>query len=337
LAGATKQKREVYCFDADTGKLQWQREVGGTVQREAKPPKVGEGTGYAAPTMACDGQRVFAIFANGDISAFDLAGNPAWVRSLGVPKNSYGHASSLSVYQDLVIVQYDQGSSKDNKSQLLALRVTSGETAWSVPRAVPNSWASPIVIEHEGAPQIITAADPWVIAYQPSNGEEIWRAKCLQYDVGPSPVYERGVVYVVSEFPCLSAVRADGRGDVTETHVLWTADAGLPDTASPLVTDQFVLLAASFGTVTCYDVAKGDEPLWEEDFDGSFSSSPSRVGSRVYLFATEGKAWIVEPSREECRRVSEADLGEECVTSPAFQPGRIYIRGKKHLFCIGSE
>jgi outer membrane protein assembly factor BamB len=95
-----------------------------------------------------------------------------------------------------------------------------------------------------------------------------------------------------------------------------------------------VFLLASEGTLTCYDAVKGGV-LWAEEFEEQFSASPSLVGNRVYLIANSGKAWIVEPTREKCKRIGEADLGEECVTSPAFQDGRIYLRGKDHVFCIG--
>jgi outer membrane protein assembly factor BamB len=256
---------------------------------------------------------------------------------LGVPVNSYGHAASLALDRDRLIIQFDQALKKDKKSRLLALDAVTGDTVWEVPREVPNSWPSPIVIEHDGIAQIITCADPWVIDYAADDGKELWRAKCLSGDVGPSPVYRAGRVYVVNEFPALSVIEAGGAGDVTDTHIKWEADIGLPDCCSPLVTDDFVLLAASFGVLTCYDAKTGDaEPLWEAEFDdANFTSSPTLAGRWVYLFDDAGKVWIVEPTRDECKRIAENDLGEECVTSPAFQDGRLYIRGKEHLFGIG--
>jgi outer membrane protein assembly factor BamB len=176
-----------------------------------------------------------------------------------------------------------------------------------------------------------------VIANSPQDGKEIWRANCFERaEVGPSPVFVDGIVFAANDAATLSAIRADGSGDVTDTHVLWSADFGMPDTCSPLVTDEFVLLM-SVGLLTCYDKKEGGDPLWEEDLAADFTSSPGLVGNRVYLFGLEGKVLIVEPTRDECKQIAEADLGEECVTSPAFQDGRIYIRGNEHLFCIGSE
>jgi outer membrane protein assembly factor BamB len=336
LSGATEEKREVYCFDADSGELVWQTEVPGTPQSTAEPPEVMEDVGYAAATMATDGRRAYAIFANGDVAALDFGGEIVWSRSLGIPKNTYGHAASLSMYQNRLIVPFDQGGPKDNLSKLLALDAATGETAWEAKREVPNSWTTPIVIDNNGRKQIVTAADPWVVAYDPSDGKEIWRAKCLRQDIGPSPTFADGVVYVANEFPCLSAIRADGQGDVTQTHLLWQGEDGLPDTASPLATEKFLFLLASWGMLTCYDAKEG-RVRWEQEFDATFTSSPGMAGGRVYLIGSEGKCWVAEPGEEACKIVAESDLGEECVTSPAFRPGRLYLRGKEHLFCIGSK
>ena len=295
-----------------------------------------------------DGRRVFAVFANGDVAAFDFQGKPAWARSLGIPENSYGHASSPAMFENRLLVQLDQASKKDRKSVFLALSAVDGKTLWRVGRDVPNSWTSPIVIRHAGRDQIITAADPWVIAYNPADGAELWRASVLRGDCGPSPIFAGGLVHVGNEYCYWSAIRPDGDGDVTETHIAWNAEDGLPDTCSPLATDKYVFLLATYGTLTCYDAKKG-ELLWEQDFDARFISSPGLSGNRVYLFGeveeedeegnelTTCTAWIIEPGREGCKIVGTCELDEGCVTSPAFQDGRIYIRGKKHLFCIGNK
>jgi outer membrane protein assembly factor BamB len=334
LSGADQRRREVYCFDADGGKLLWRQNVPGTPQSNSRPPEVNDDTGFAAPTTASDGRRVFAIFANGDLAAFDVAGKPAWAKSLGMPENSYGHASSLTTYKNLLLVQFDQGSSNAPKSRLLAFDSATGNLVRQVDRPVPNSWSSPIVVRFGDRDQLIASGDPWVIAYNPSDFSETWRVKCLRTDIGPSPVSADGRVFVANDNARLSAIRTDGHGDVTTTHVLWKGDDGMPDTCSPLATSEFVFLLTSTGTLTCYDAVKGGV-LWAEEFEENCSASPSMVGKRLYIIANSGKAWIVEPSRDKCRRIGECNLGEECVTSPAFQDGRIYLRGKKHIFCIG--
>ncbi len=335
VSGADEQKREICCFDADSGDQLWSTEVPGTPESTAEPLEVMEATGFAACTPTTDGRRVYAMFTNGDIGAVDFDGNVAWSRSLGVPENTYGHAASLAMYQGLVIIQFDQGSRDDELSKLLALHGETGDTVWETARDIPNSWSSPIVINHEGQPQIITGGDPWLIAYSPTDGRELWRAECLEADVGPSPVYADGIIHTANEFPGNAAVRVEGTGDVTETNIVWESDIGAPDCCSPLATDKFLMLLASYGTLTCFDVKEGGEPLFEEDFDdANFTSSPSLAGKYVYLFGEEGQAWIVEPTQTECKRIAEANLGENCVTSPAFQDGRLYIRGEEHLFCI---
>lgn len=338
LSGATKDAREVYCFDAASGSILWNAEIADDPLVANQEIKTTDDTGYAAPTMATDGRFAFAMFADGLLVALDFSGNEVWRRSLGAPqRNSYGHASSLATVGGSLIVQYDQGADDDELSRLMSFDGATGDPNWESIRQTLASWSSPIVIDHEGKTQIITCADPWVSAYSPDDGTEIWRANILdRVEVGPSPVYSAGMVFAGNDTAVFAAIRVDGNGDVTESHVQWTADYGLPDTCSPVVTDEFVLTLATYGTLFCFDKQKGGEPLWEEDLGADFISSPSLVGNHIYLFGKEGGAWIVEPTSEGCNRIAEADLGETCVTSPAFQDGRIFIRGSEHLFCIGN-
>ncbi len=335
LTGADEQQREVFCFDASTGQLLWRQEVPSTAESTAEVPKVMDATGYAAPTPVTDGRRVYAIFANGDLAAFDFEGRVRWARSLGIPKNAYGHASSLAMYQDRLIVQFDQGIRDEELSRLFALDAATGQTIWEDVRDVPNSWSSPIVIHVDDQPQIITCADPWVMANSPADGRVLWRADNLRGDVGPSPVAVGHTVYAANEFPGVAAIRADGQGDVSQTHLLWEADLGAPDTASPLATEELVLLLASYGILTCYDAIEGGDPLWELDFDASFTASPTLVGDQILLLGEDGEVYVVEATAEEGRIVAENHLGEPCVTSPIVSDGRVIIRGKQHLICIG--
>jgi len=336
LSGATKQKRQVYCFDAGSGQLLWQKPVEGILGSDPDPPEVMEGTGFAASTMATDGERAFAMFANGDVACFDFSGKRVWARNLGKPQNSYGHATSLALWHNLLLIQYDQAQVEDGKSKLLAVSTRSGKTVWQAARRpVPSSWATPIAIQTPQGDQIITAANPWVIAYEAAKGTELWRAKCLAGDVTPSPTFAGGLVFAGQSGSKLAAIRPDGSGDVTATHVLWGAEDGLPDIVSPLANGDSVLVLTSEGLLTCYDAKKG-EKVWEHEYDMPFSSSPSLVGDRIYLTANKGITFIIAAGRQ-YKELGKNELGEEVLASPAILEGRIYMRGKRHLFCIGEK
>ena len=330
LTGADKGRREVFCFDADTGSLLWRKPVMTIASSQAKPPEIMEDTGYAASTPVTDGKRVAAIFANGDIAAFDLDGQRVWIHNLGLPDNPYGYSSSLALWHDKVIVQYDQN--KKTPSRLLALDFATGDTAWETPNEFGATWSSPTVISTGKGDQIITTSAPWVVGYAAETGKEIWRAKCLDGDVAPSPVYSNGLVFVTNAYAQLAAIRPDGQGDVTETHIAWTADEGLPDTCSPLCAGKWLYLLEP-GLLYCFDAAAGTK-VWEQDITGNFTASPSLAGDRIYMLNNEGEMIQIKTG-DKYEEIGRASLGEACHATPAFADGRIYIRGVKHLYCIG--
>ena len=335
LTGADEKRREVYCFDAGTGRLAWQAKVETPESRRAKPPEPLEEAGFAAPTAATDGRYVCAVFANGDLACFQVDGTPVWTKSLGVPDNSYGHAASLLIWKDLLLVPFDQGAAKDSKSRLIALDLATGRQAWAAERPVGSSWATPILAAGPRGTQIVTAADPYVIAYEPATGRELWRAEVLEGDIAPSPVFAGGLVYVTSVNCNLSAIRTDGSGDVTRTHVAWKAAGEMPNTTGPLAGAGHVWVLTTDGLLTCFDAADGAQ-VYQHDFVGlSFKGSPTLVGDRVYAVGAKGVTAIFSAG-DAYRELARADLGEPANCSPAFLDGRIYIRGKKHLYCIGS-
>ncbi len=332
LTGANEAERAVYCFDANTGEMLWGRAVENVPFGEPEPPEVSEDTGFAAPTATTDGQRVYAIFANGDLICFDFDGKQIWARNLGPFDSMYGYASSLNMYQNLLIVLLDQGGAEDGISEIIGIEGTSGKTVWETARPVPNSWATPIIIDTGEREEVITCGSPWVIAYQPATGEELWRAKCLGGDIAPSPVYGNGLVFVTNTYEVLAAIRPGGQGDVTETHIAWTAEDGLPDICSPLTNGELVFLLETYGLLTCYDARDGTK-VWEQDLDEAFTASPSLAGDNLYFLTDDGIMIIIEASRE-FREIGRSKLGENFEACPAFLDGRIYIRGEENLYCI---
>ena len=336
LSGGDPNELQVYCFDTVSGRLLWTGDVTRVpLKNDEEPFEVMEDTGFAAPTVVTDGRRVYAIFATGDIDCFDFNGKSIWTKSLGIPDSSYGYASSLAIYRNLVLIQFDQGGPDDGISRLIALDGVTGQTVWETKRPVPNSWSSPIVTKVGDQFQLLTCGDPWVISYDPAKGTELWRAKCLYGDIAPSPVYADGLVFVIEPYSKLVAVRTDGQGDVTETHIAWSNEDGAPDICSPVSNGELIFLLTIEGLLTCYKVSDGTM-LWEQDVRENFWASPSLVGDKLYILTEEGVMLIIQAGSE-YKELTRCELGEDCLASPAFADGRIYIRGLENLYCIGKK
>jgi len=324
LSGANAKKFEVYCINRHSGEFIWTSELKDVPGSPKKTPKVESYTGYAAGSMTTDGNYVFCIFANGNIGAFDMDGVQVWARNLGPIDNHYGYASSLVVYEDKVIVQYDQR----NMQKVFALNTKTGEIDWQKDRDVKISWASPVLVNTHRGPEVILAADPLVISYNPETGEEWWRLKCLSGEVGPSIAYANGIVFAMNEYASLVAIDIAG-----DPKLLWETYDFLSDVPSPVATEEFLFIPVSWAMVACYEPKSG-EILWEHEFDNSIYASPIITEDKVYLLDKKGVMHIFKVAGEYIS-VSEPELGENSVCTPAFANGRIYIRGQEHLYCIG--
>ncbi len=324
LSGADRNTQVVYCIDAESGEILWQTELNDIPGSPDRRPQVTDDTGYAAPTMTTDGQRVFVLFATGDIACLDFEGKRLWAKNLGMPENHYGHASSLITYRDLLLIPFDQNTG----GRLLALRTRSGDLAYDQPRDVEISWASPILVNTGSRTELILNSNPFVMSHDPQTGQELWRVRCMQGEIAPSPAYADGRVYAVNDYARLVSIQL---GEAP--GVVWEYIDDLSEVASPLATKDFVFMAASYGTVTCFD-SKTGERLWIQEFDDGFYSSPILVGDNVFLMDMSGVLYVFKADKD-YQLVSRNELGEDAITIPAFMPGRIYIRGVEHLFCIG--
>ncbi len=321
MSGADEEGQEVFCFDADTGKPLWTQ----TVKTSVELPEVSEDTGFAAPTMATDGTRVFAIFATGDLAAFDFEGKPVWQKNLGLPKNPYGMGSSLISDGTRLFVQYDH----EDLQKVVALDAATGRPVWETPRK-HISWSSPALIETETGVQLLLNDEENVTAYDPVSGKQLWTLECLGGEVAPSPAYNgNGIVFVANEYAQASALK------LTEgsPEILWQYDEYLPEISSPLATENLFFITTSAGDVVCLDAATG-EVKWEQEFDDGFNSSPILVGTRIYSIDLEGVVHIFEAAAE-YKPIASIEMGEPVYATPAFVNGRIYIRGDENLYCIG--
>ncbi|MFH0759809.1 MAG: PQQ-binding-like beta-propeller repeat protein [Bacteroidota bacterium] len=323
VSGGDASARMVACYNRNTGQLIWEQEVKDIPGSPASPPRVSDDTGLAAPTMAVDGKRVYAIFATGDVIAFSLEGKKVWGRNLGVPNNHYGHSSSLQVWENKLVVQYDTNTG----GRMLALNTATGETIWDVERPVHIAWSSPALIDAGGKIQIVTSADPYVSGHDLETGAEVWKVEAMMGEVGPSVAYEDGLVFATNEYARLAAMEPKSGAAIT-----WEDDEYLAEVASPVAWNGLLYVATSYGVLACYDTKNGTK-IWEKEFGKGFYSSPMIAEGKVYVMDTGGTMHILKADRTGTV-IAEPKLGEPGFTLPVFADGVIYLRGTKNLYCM---
>ena len=326
VSGGNEKTRAVYAVDAKSGKLLWEKAVPSKLASPGEALEVNADTGYAAPTMTTDGARIFAIFATGDLAAFDFEGNQVWTQHFGVPVNPYGHSSSLEVFEDTVIVQFDH--KKDGF--VAALDVRTGATRWKTARQFGSSWASPALIETGGHPELILVADAFVTSYDPKTGQELWRLKCLaNADVVPTPVFAHGLLFVAADHVKFAAI------DVKTRQLVWENKDDTPGIGTAAVAGDFLFAGLGDGGIACWD-SKTGKRQWLQETDEGFYASPIIAGNRVFIVDRTGKMFIFEATGSGFKSIAQPVLGEEAVTTPAIYGESLIIRGAKNLFRIGT-
>lgn len=330
--GGSNESREVFCFATDTGTLLWRTVVGS--DRLGYEEAL---SGWAAPTPACDGQRVYAVFGTGEIAALDLLGNIVWQKTLGRLKTTYGFGTSPVLWGDRLLLQLDVLNA-DNQpdGRLLALACATGEQLWSSPRRENNSYSTPLLIRTKDGDQILTCANPHAIAYCPADGRELWRASVLAGDVVTTPVFASGLLLSCNKGAPVCAVRLGGSGDVTTEGVAWRRELDdIPDTSSPVCDGERFYFGSADGKIVCVNVASG-EKLWEDDCGGTFYASALLIGTEVHFWDTKGVCYRYSASAEKVY-LGQCKLGAAVRATPAYVGSRIYVRSEKYLFCIGSK
>lgn len=321
ITGADNSARELYCYDVWTGELKWTVKADKIAGSPSTMPKVNADTGLAASTAATNGEQVCAIFATGDIICADMDGNRLWAKNLGLPDNHYGYASSLLMYGNEVIVQYQN----NNEAKVLALNAKTGSQIWSKTSKDKIAWSSPMIATLGGKPALVVMGNPSIAAYNPSNGSELWRVECMSGEVGSSPASAGGVVFGASEYAkCIAIDGATG-------ETLWEASDYLPECSSLAATKDLVFCATSYGMVCAYD-AKTGEVKKEHDLTTPFYSSPVVADGKVFLFSNSGKAYIFSASTFDL--VTSFETGEKTFATPAFTDGMMIVRTDKSMYCV---
>ena len=323
LSGSDGTVQGVYCWDAFSGEMLWTVNVGPFPGSPLEMPDLSLGAGYAAPTPATDGERLYVIYASGDLAGVSFDGELIWGVNLGNVDEIYGHAASLIVYDDILIVQYDH----DNSAALMGLSTLTGAIDWEVARDVYASWSSPVLIPTERGMELIVTASPYMASYDPKTGAEYWRIEGMLGEVASSAAFAGENLIVINQLLSIWNI------DPGEAALRWEVYDDLPDTSSPLAFDGTVVIATSFGGVFALDSESGDV-LWREELPHGFYSSPIKAGEAVYLMDRQGVMHIYTADGN-FTPISHSTIGEPSDATPAFKHNLIYIRGEKNLFCIG--
>ncbi len=333
LATADEKEKAQYllCYDRRDGKKLWQTEVhrGGFMRMHPK-------NSHASATPACDGERVFMpLIVQGGVwlDALDLDGKIVWQKRLGDFASLHGFAASPVLYKSLVIVVAD--AIKD--SFIIAVHRKTGEVAWKIDRPSYNlgTYASPSVGHIAGRDQLLIQGPYKLFSYDPATGKELWRCDGPDESTGSNPTFDDTHVWAAAGFPKrnLMCVRADGSGDVTQTHRVWMKRDNMAYIPSMLLADGLLYMVEDEGRLYCFE-AKTGETVWETKQPAKFSASPVLAAGRIYVPSEAGVTYVYKPGRK-FELLAQNDLGDGGYATPVFIGDRIYLRTLHSLYCLG--
>ena len=290
----------------------------------------------ASPTPIVDGDRVYVHFGAEGTAAVSTSGEILWTTHLRY-ESQHGNGGSPTLYRDLLIVNCDGNG---GEAYVIALDTATGKTRWKTSRRRPadQAYSTPLVITVGQQDQLVSVGAYRAAAYDPLTGQEIWR---VSYGDGfsnvPRPVFGQGLVFIATGFqtPSLMAVRPDGKGDVTRTHVAWTITRGAPYTPSPLLVGSDLYYVSDTGVLSLADAMSG-QVVWQQRLGGNYSASPVFADGRIYFQSEEGMTTVIAPGRE-FKRLAVNRLDGATLASMAVSNGSFYIRSHTHLYRIGGR
>jgi outer membrane protein assembly factor BamB len=323
------------CVNARDGRMEWNEKV---FQPDSGDTKVmHKKNSLASPTPIVRDGRIYVHFGHMGTAALDLNGKTLW-RQAGLKyPPTHGNGGSPALLGDQLIFGCDGGPDP----LVAALDTNTGAVRWKTPRNTTASrkfsFSTPLAIEVNGAPQIISPGSGFVGGYNPKNGAEIWRVRYGEgYSVITRPVYAHGLLFISSSYdrPVLYAIKpADAKGDVTDTHVAWTHSKGVPNTPSPLVVGEELYFVSDGGIATCLDARTGNMH-WNERIGGGYSASPVFAEGRLYFQNEEGVGTVLKAGKT-FEVLAKNDIGERTLASIAVTDNTIFLRSKSHLWRIG--
>jgi outer membrane protein assembly factor BamB len=338
LTTATENGRELFavCVDSETGKVAHDVKVFDNEQ----PEHVASVNSYASPTGAIEAGRLYVHYGTYGTACLDTSdGKVLWTRRDLKCDHHEGPGSSLMLQGALVYFNVDGR----DVQYVVALDKASGKTAWKTNRSVDYSayaincrkaFSTPILIPGPRGPQLISAGAKAVMAYDPQTGGEIWKVRYNGWSTVPRPIYSRdlGLVYIITDYehPELLAIRPDGTGDVTETHVAWKLTKDMPATAGLLLVGDLLYLINDQGFALCLEAKTGNQ-VWRERLKGKHSASPICAAGRIYFFSEKNLTTVIAPGRE-FHVLAESQLDDRLMATPAVVGDALILRSKTHLY-----
>jgi len=320
-SGPQQDRLHVFCFDARDGSKRWERQFWATGRTMTQSK-----TCVAAPTPVSDGRRLFALFSSNDLIGLDLDGNLLWLRGLtrDYPNasNSLGLASSPIIVGETLIVQIEN----DSESFAAGLDAATGVNRWKLDRPKDTAWSTPVVLQEKSGRQVVAfQSKPGVTGVLPADGRVVW-----SFEFGnaiPSLTAGGGVLYVPSRF--LIAIQPDA-GSATPKELWRTTSLG-GGTPSPLLLGDRLVVLSGAGKLSCGKTATG-ERLWSLQLKGPFSSSPVAAGTKLCAVNEKGLVTLVDLSKPQGEILSQLDLGQTVLCTPAIAHGALYIRSDATLW-----
>lgn len=317
-------------LDAETGKMVWSTEL-----FTPTPGRAHAKNSHASPTPVVEGGRLYVHFGHYGTACLDLAGKVVWRSSALDYPPVHGNAGSPVIAGQALIFNCDGAENPF----VAALNKNDGKEFWKFNRKTDAkkkfSFSTPLLIQVEGRPQVISVGSGAVSALEPKTGAEIWRVRFSEgYSVVPRPVFGHGLVFISTGFdrPVVMAIRPTGKGDVTETHVAWTLARSAPNTPSLLLAGDELYLVSDAGIASCVDARSG-RLHWQERVGGNYSASPVFADGKIYLQSEEGKGVVLKAGKR-FLKIAENDLHERTLASYAVGDGGLWIRTTESLYRI---
>lgn len=322
-------------IEAPTGRVAWRTPV--FRQKGDEAPPIHSKNSHASPTPIVEGDRLYVHFGHMGTACLSLRGDVIWKTNELTYNPVHGNGGSPVIVDDLLILACDGGADP----VVAALDKSNGRVAWKTPRNVETpktfSFCTPLPIRVKDKTQVIVPGSGIVAAYDPASGEEIWRVRHGGYSVIPRPVFGHGLVFISTgyEAPVVMAIRPDGSGDVTDTHVAWTLKRGGPHTPSMLLVDDALYMVSDRGVASCLEATSG-KTLWQERLGGNYSASPVYAAGRIYFQDEQGTTHVVA-AKKTFEKLAENKVPERTLASLAVIEGTIFLRGERHLYRIDGE